>query len=208
MQNTRKMPQFWPMNCFSCWEFWDTFRNCLSTKCAAWEKCCSLGRKIVFRVGNFQTLFESFCQRNAKHKTNVTVWSGKLFSTLVISRHFSKVFISEIRNARKMSQFGSKNWFSRWKFPATFRKLLSVKCRTREKCHTLDQKMDFRVGNFRHFSKAPVGSSVNRPIGAPRRPPGSYPPRPPRRQNRGKYAGWGRRLPENRTGWVVFFPTL
>ena len=148
MQNTRKMPQFWPRNCFSRWEFWDTFRNCLSTKCAAREKCCSLGRKIVFRVGNFQTLFESFCQRNAKHKTNVTVWSGKLFSTLVISRHFPKVFISGIRNARKMSQFGSKNWFPRWKFPVTFRKILSVKCKTREKCHSLDQKFDFRVGNF------------------------------------------------------------
>ena len=132
----------------SRWKFPDNFQQLLSTKCKTRERCHSFDLKIVFRVGNFETLFEIVCQQNALHEKNVAVWTGKLFFALEISRHFSKVSVSEMQNTKQMSQSGPENCFPRWKFPDIFRKFLSVKSETREKCHSLDQKIDFRVGNF------------------------------------------------------------
>ena len=63
------------------------------------------------------------------------------------------VCVHNVQNTRKMSQSGPENCCSRWKFADTFRKFLSTKCKTRERCHSLDLEIVFALGIFRHFRK-------------------------------------------------------
>ena len=100
MQNTRKMSQFWPQNCFSRWKLWDTFRNSLSTKCATREKCYSLGRKLFFALEIYRHFSKVSVSRmpNTK-KCHSLVW--KIVFHVGNFQTFSKVFISEIQNAIK-----------------------------------------------------------------------------------------------------------
>mgnify|MGYP000011686329 CR=1 FL=1 len=158
-------------------EFPDIFERFCQQNAKHEKDVTVLTYELFFELGILRHFSKLFV--NKMRYTRKMLQSGpeNCFSRWKLADTFRK-FLSAKCKTRKMSQSGPENCFPRWKFPDIFRKFLSVKFETREKCHSLDQKIDFRVGNFRHFSKAPAGFSVNRLIGAPRRPPGSYPPRP------------------------------